>query len=461
VQGARRNFRSWSWGWNWSWGWIASAGACWLLTAALSRLNASASTINTLYGIALVWTYVAIVAVAIDHSAQRRVALFRSIALSGGIVFVLAGLEGAAVARIVDYRTLRDALRGVEGPDVNFIDDSVLLYRRLPNTRWVGRPRTDMASYFNLPFRVDRPITFTTDARGFRNPTTPTQADIALIGDSYVEGWGVSDEETASARLRALTGRPVANLGTAGYGSEQELRVLEHDALPLKPLLVAWFFFEGNDLDDDQNFDNAMLATPGPGAVVGAEPWSRRWRAIVDRSLIWNGFDQLRSFTDWLIPNRINTYGWFRDQRGTTHQMYFYDFYATRPLGEFERDRLQTTETTLARGAELCRANGIACTVYYVPMKFRVYGDLCTFPANSPCRTWHPWDLEEQVRAICARVGIDYVSLTEEMRRAATSGALLYSPTDSHWNANGQAFVANQVAARWRLLSARDVDRQE
>ena len=48
-----------------------------------------------------------------------------------------------------------------------------------------------------------------------------------------------------------------------GYGSEQELRVFERYALPLKPRLMAWFFFEGNDLDDDQNFDNAMLATPG------------------------------------------------------------------------------------------------------------------------------------------------------------------------------------------------------
>ena len=120
--------------------------------------------------------------------------------------------------------------------------------------------------------------------------------------------------------------------------------------------------------------------------------------------MIWNGYDQLRSLTDWLVPNRVNTYGWFRDHDGIMQQLYFYDFYATRPIGQYERDRLRTTERTLARAAELCRTNGIACTVYYVPIKFRVYGTLCTFPPNSPCRNWHPWDLEAQsTRDLLAR----------------------------------------------------------
>ena len=435
-----------------TWLWITSTAAWWLVMAVLARSNTSEETINTLYAFALAWTYAAALAVAIGRSTNRRIAVFRLLALTAGLVFVAAALEGAALAGAVDYRGIRDAVRGAEGPDVDFIDDPLLLYRRRPNTRWEGRPRTDMASYFNLPFRSEHPIVFTTNDQGFRNPTPLTQADIVLIGDSYVEGWGVSDDETASARLRQLTGRRVGNLGTAGYGSEQELRVLERYGLPLKPRLVAWFFFEGNDLDDDQNFDNAMLADPTESGARRPEPWSHRWRATVDRSLTWNLFEQLRLLTDRLAPNRINTYGWFRDQFGATQQVYFYDFYATRTIDDFERQRLPTTEAALTRAAEVCRRNGVAFTLYYVPIKFRVYGALCTFPAQSPCRTWQPWDLEQEVRAMCARAGIGYVSLTDAMRRAAESGALLYATTDSHWNADGQAFVAEQVAAAWRRL---------
>ena len=46
-----------------------------------------------------------------------------------------------------------------------------------------------------------------------------------------------------------LVGQPVANLGVSGYGSLQELKVLEKYAVPLGPKMVAWFFFEGNDLE--------------------------------------------------------------------------------------------------------------------------------------------------------------------------------------------------------------------
>ena len=47
-----------------------------------------------------------------------------------------------------------------------------------------------------------------------------------LLGDSFVEGWYVSDDQTVAAQLAARLGRPVANLGVAGYGALQALRVL-------------------------------------------------------------------------------------------------------------------------------------------------------------------------------------------------------------------------------------------
>ena len=122
-----------------------------------------------------------------------------------------------------------------------------------------NRLRSNMAEAFNLPMVSSNVQSFSTDARGFRNSKTMDHADIALIGDSYVEGYYVSDEETAAARLGELSGRPVVNLGVSGYGTLQEMEVFKKFALPLGPRFVAWFFFEGNDLDDDQNFENAMV----------------------------------------------------------------------------------------------------------------------------------------------------------------------------------------------------------
>jgi len=428
--------------------WLLLPALLWGAAAIAARQSAASSIVNTTYAMALAATYVAAWAVAGAWSHNRR-RTFVAVAVTAALGVGVGVLELGAATRMLDYRRIRDALIGIEGPNVDFVDDGDLLFRRAPRARWSGWPRTDMSTYFNLPFRAEHPITFTTDSKGFRNASDPTHADVALVGDSYVEGWGISDDETVSARLSARLHAPVANLGTAGYGSLQELTVLEHDALPLGPRLVGWFFFEGNDLDDDQNFENAMTGRPAgtrPSTPAPAEPLSRRWRDFEDRSFTWNVFQQLRQATDRIVPNRIATYGWFRDASGVSHQVYFYDFYATRPITDFERARLQVTDATLRRADADCRRRDVELVVYFVPIKFRVYRDSVTFPPGSPCENWTPWDLEADVRRMCERSGIRFVSLTEPMRQAAHRGALLYQPADSHWNAAGAAFVADLVA---------------
>ena len=103
----------------------------------------------------------------------------------------------------------------------------------------------------DFPLLMSNPITVTHDVNGYRNVTHFAQADIVLIGDSYVEGRYVSDDQTISRFLQDRLGRAVANLGVAGYGTAQELIVLKQDGMRLKPRIVIWFFFEGNDLYND------------------------------------------------------------------------------------------------------------------------------------------------------------------------------------------------------------------
>jgi hypothetical protein len=80
---------------------------------------------------------------------------------------------------------------------------------------------------------------------------------IAVLGDSYAEAFQVDVETTfwrlLEKRLQACAFQPgktidVMNFGVSGFGTGQELRMLQTRALRYKPDLVILAFFQGNDV---------------------------------------------------------------------------------------------------------------------------------------------------------------------------------------------------------------------
>lgn len=86
------------------------------------------------------------------------------------------------------------------------------------------------------------------DSFGFNNPSWPARARIAVIGDSFANGACVAPEDGLAAPLRRLG--PTVNLARDGFSSLAEMATLREYRPVLKPELVVWFYFEGNDLDD-------------------------------------------------------------------------------------------------------------------------------------------------------------------------------------------------------------------
>lgn len=428
--------------------WVTASALSWIATAWIGRQQSPwlIRVTNPAFVVSIGVTYATAWAIAIDFASDPRRMRFRAAALTLSALVGAILLEMPAAAGFIDYSRIRGALTGQwQGPSVDFIADRDLSFRRPAHAKWAGWPRSNMAQVFNLPLRSAYRQTYSTDSRGFRNSVDFDRADVAMIGDSYVEGAYVSDEETAAVRLHELTGERVVNLGVSGYGPLQELKILERYALELHPRLIAWFFFEGNDFDDDQNFENAMAYEQGVPAPQTKVSLAVKWREFVERSLTANAFMELRGRVDRLVPNAVDSFGWFRGRGGRLEQFYFFDFYATRTFGDYEAERFRLAQDAFRRGTDLCRERGIRLVIFYVPIKFRVYGDLCTYPPGSPCTRWHPWDLESRFAAFCRDAGIEFVSLTEPMRRAAAAGDVVYAPEDSHWSAEGHRLVARVV----------------
>jgi hypothetical protein len=435
---------------------VLLVGLYWWATACLARdLRPWAIQLTDVaigLGLALTWAS-AWCGVALWHGSGRATAV-RAIAATLVGLEILVLVELPALAHRLDYaEVLSEALGEWKGPATDFVSDPELVYHRPAHEVWMGQPRSDMARVFNLPIRAPRPQVFTTDARGFRNRRELQRADVALVGDSFVEGAYVSDDETAAVALERKIRAVVANLGQSGYGTLQELKVIEKVALDLQPRELAWFFFEGNDLYDDAAYEDALAYYRAHDTLESPVSWTPDLRRFAAASFSLNAFHLLRRLADPVFPNEVASVGWFPFAGGEARSLYFYADAALR-WDAYEGERFEKTKMAFLQGRDEAEARGIRLLVVFIPTKFRVYGDYCRFPPESPCPSWRPWRLREDFADFCRKNGIDLLDLTEPMRRAAAAGRLLYAAEDSHWSPDGHRFVADLLADDWRAHTA-------
>jgi hypothetical protein len=115
------------------------------------------------------------------------------------------------------------------------------------------------------------------DAWGFRNHEVPRAADIVAVGDSHTFGNTAKMDESWPYVLGRLTGRQVYNMGMGGYGPNQYFYLSNTKALSLKPNVIVWGLYMGDD------FQNAYEITYGlnywahlrklPAQNVDADIW--------------------------------------------------------------------------------------------------------------------------------------------------------------------------------------------
>src|SRR5688572_22379452 len=211
-----------------------------------------------------------------------RVALFRCITITVLGAMCVGILEIPAALRWIDYRLVfrTPILAPDDNPAYDF--DPELLFRRQPSGHYRGTMSGGDLSYvFDVPDPDELDYDVQYDSRGFRNTEEFTSADVVVIGDSFVEGTYVPQDELISGVMAQRLGQRVANFGVIAYGPQQELAVLRRYALPLDPRTVVWVFFEGNDLKDALRYEQ-IHANPGPAI---ARKYSFRGRSFTKNAI--------------------------------------------------------------------------------------------------------------------------------------------------------------------------------
>jgi hypothetical protein len=358
---------------------------------------------------------------------------------------ILGLLELPALIGIVDYRrivsvpqsTLFTRIKAWQNPGNRL--DRELLHVHLPGQQIKGETVGDLVHWLKISTERRYPVNIKYDSLGFRNDHEIERASVVVLGDSFAEAGLVGMADLASTRLARRLDLEVANLGQSGYGPQQELIVLQRYGLKLRPRIVLWLFFEGNDLLDIRRYDRMK---------TGWDAQLRGLHGVRQRTLSRSVLQLIVALTepaaleDDMEARRRSCM--VRDPR-TDESVRLYFAFGGQPLSEEDRMSLQKATEVLLEADRLCHDTGARLVLIYVPTKFRVYDELCEYPEESDMRAWRVSDLPQQMASWAAEHGIPYVDLTKSLKESAALGEMVFFQDDGHWNAKGNEIAADVI----------------
>jgi hypothetical protein len=309
-------------------------------------------------------------------------------------------------------------------------------------------------------------VRYQVDTNGLLNASIPNSCNMLLIGDSFAAAAGASGLTLTSAgskidggglqqTLTKATGLCIYNLGVSGIGPTREKWLLEHVGLPLQAQYIVWFFFGGNDLDDEARLADHL--------AKGARTYADLLRdAKYPR---WYGRDVLRKWRYRLkneaVPRQRAALSGIRLQN-SGELLWFYPAYL-RNLRNSRTDWLahpgwEISKRVLSDAAVAASRVGSKLLFVYIPSKEEIYlpyveqdlGKLSAMAGfdgiqlnTSPrqflttaLRNRH--SLEQLFLDYCTQTGLKCVSANPYLDRIAAQGQLAYLAADTHWNEVGQ-----------------------
>lgn len=328
------------------------------------------------------------------------------------------------------------------------------------------------------PGYPDVPLRLTSDANGFRNPAVHSHYDILAVGDSFVAGSNVSDEQTWPALLGRATGKSIYNLGVGGSGPPTYLSNYAYFGLEMKPKIALFMIYEGNDFKEDVVLDDDT------GGDAKRQPsLGRRLQEHFDfafhSSPVTLGLKRLSSQlfeklgAQRPVPDYAKTMGFMPIPVHSGDSVHYYSFEPKRLIYlNYSREAFSTspewraTAKMLQRIVQLSRDNGIHPVFLYAPSAPHVVLPLVAdnIPADQ-LRTFTAYrkkhlpdaesfkrevfanlDSEEQVvMDFCREQAVDCLSLTAPLRAATAAGTQTYFTYDQHWTPAGNAVAAQQI----------------
>jgi len=322
------------------------------------------------------------------------------------------------------------------------------------------------------------------DQWGFRNRKVPETADIVAVGDSHTYGNTARMVDAWPYVLGQLTGERVYNMGLGGYGPNQYFYLSKNKALSLKPRILMWGLYMGDD------FENAFTIT------YGLDYWAQL-RQLPNQKVEANIWEFPEAPPSWQKRIRV----WL-SRHSVTYQLIFHTGLGEHLKGEIQiknaaklypglatslivpqknlleafrpkgvlfgldqedphvREGMRITFELLKEMNELCQQNHVQFLVVVIPTKEMVFSDYLEHNSNLPLNDVIDKLLIDERSArmqlfkFMTDANIPYADTLPAMKKSVGQGLYYAGATDMHPSKNGYRVIGEAVAERLKQMEA-------
>lgn len=348
-----------------------------------------------------------------------------------------------------------------------YVNDGESSYRLSPG--WRGEQTVD-----------ERTVSIRVNSLGMRGPEIeprgPGQLRVLCLGDSFVFGYGVEDEETFASllpgELSSAVGRRVitGNAGVAGHGTVDMVRMFEHHRDAFDPDFVVASIYLGNDFQDDFVLTKLIVRGNYLGGTVIPGPWARVLQTT------WRGRLALSSHLAMRVEQMLLGSSWGLDAEPTVEEVTAFsgfpppeqrhaglfmdavdeEYFRDEITGWFGIPRILTgVEQSLREIQRLAGETPVVVLIF--PTSFHVDNELWSIQLTK--LGFDPIDfrfglVQERLKAICTRLGLPCLDFTETARELADPQSVFLTK-NKHLNPRGHRLVARRLAERIQDMQGR------
>jgi lysophospholipase L1-like esterase len=292
------------------------------------------------------------------------------------------------------------------------------------------------------------------NANGWRGPERdfnkpPNVSRILVLGGSYVDGYSVNVQDRLSEVLEANLGPAfeVINLGVVGYGTDQDLLLLEQEGWKYQPDLVV-LVFSYNDVwrSGSRYFANSarkvqkplFIADGGGDLELTNVPVPQPAATLQERFKVYELVRTVVKGNPWLH--------WLSIKAGMADAPGFvwgeeFPVYRKTETPVFA-SAWATTQGLLVKMKQETQQRHAGLVVFYVPSRIELSPEEWK-RANLPA-DYDPGTVADKLSAICKAEDIPFIDPTDRYKEAARQGPVFYSH-DTHWNPAGHRLAGQML----------------